>query len=226
VLAASQDKQFELTAAACAAGKDVFLLRPLPFHSPALKDVVQEAARQGRQVQIARETAFALEAGSAIGLAAASGAGITGAEIEAWFQTPEPPDGKPLFNDLLDEVDFAQAVVGGLVERSVTVGGPAILPGCWIDRRLHFKITDQQGIEKWMSINLIATHGSAALKATRTILRGDRGTAELAGLPLPAGNRMDLSAFLSAVRSREAGVGLSLSRTAQLNEQFLEVGKF
>lgn len=225
VLAASQEAQLELTVAACAAGKDVFLLRPLPCDPAEWKTVAEDAARHGRQIQVARETTFALEAGGASGLVASGGGGLTAVEVEAWFQTPQRTDAGALLSDLLDEVDFAQALLGGQVERAVTVGGSAILPGRWTDCRAHFEIADPQGVRSWMAIHLVAARGPAAPKASRVLLRGDRGAAELAGAPLPSGDSVDLGVFLGAVRSRQAGVGLSLSRAAELSQQFLATGQ-
>lgn len=219
VLAASERAQLELASEAFAAGKDVFLLRPLPFDPASWKDVAGEATRRGRQVQVARQTGFALEPGATGGLLSKNGS-LAGAEVEAWFQSPERPDTRALVGDLLDEIDFAQAALGGRVERVVQVGGPGILPGRWIDQRLHFEIVDERGDRRWMGITLIATRGPAA-KASRILVRGDRGAAELAGSPLPPGDPQDLGLFLDAVRNREAGAGLTLSRLGNLTERLI-----
>lgn len=221
VLAASEKAQLQLASEAVEAGKDVFLLRPLPFDPAAWKTVAREAARRGRQVQVARRTGFALEPGAAGGLLSKDGA-LAGAEVEARFQAPERPDARALVGDLLDEIDFVQAALGGRVERVVQVGGSGILPGRWIDQRMHFEIVDEQGVRRWMGITLIATRGPAA-KASRILVRGDRGAAELAGAPLPPGDSLDLEIFLGAVRNREAGAGLSLSRSVELTEKLQEV---
>lgn len=221
VLAASERAQLELASKAIVAGKDVFLLRPLPFEPVAWKEVVGEAARRGRQVQVARGTAFALEP-EAAGSLLSKGGSLAGAELEARFQAPERPNAHVLMGDLLDEIDFAQAALGGRVERMVQVGGPGILPGRWIDQRMHFEIVDEEGVRRWLGITLIATRGPAA-KASRIRVRGDRGTAELAGSHLPPGDPQDLELFLGSVRSRGAGAGLSLSRVVELKEQFLAV---
>ncbi|HEX6901325.1 MAG TPA: Gfo/Idh/MocA family oxidoreductase [Thermoanaerobaculia bacterium] len=221
ILAASEKAQLDLASEAVAAGKDVFLLRPLPFDPSAWKDIASEGARRQRQIQMARKTGFALEPGAAGGLLSKDGA-LAGAEVEARFQSPERPDARALVGDLLDEIDFAQAVLGGRVKRVVQVGGPGILPGRWIDQRMHFEIVDEQGVHRWMGITLIATRGPGA-KASRILVRGDRGAAELAGSPLPPGDPQDLGLFLDAVRSREAGAGLSLSRSVELTEKLQEV---
>jgi predicted dehydrogenase len=216
VLAASEEAQLGLAEQAVAAGKDVFLVRPLPFLPAAWKDVAERAAWQGRQVQVARGTAFALEPGAAGSLLSDQRV-LAGAEVEARFQSPERPDARKLLGELLDEIDFARAALGGQVGRVVKIGGPGILPGRWIDQRLHFEIVDEAGMRRWMGIHLIATRGPAA-KASRIFLRGDRGAAELAGSPLPPGDPQDLGLFLDAVRSREAGAGLSFSRIVDLVE--------
>ena len=218
VLAASDAAQLDLASEAITAGKDVFLLRPLPFDPVSWRDVAREAAGRGRQVQVARQTGFALEPGAAGGLLSKDGS-LAGAEVEARFQSPERPDARALVGDLLDEIDFSQAALGGRVERVVQVGGPGILPGRWIDQRLHFEIVDEQGARRWMGITLIATRGPAA-KASRILVRGDRGAAALAGSPLPPGDPQDLELFLGAVRSRETEAGLSLSRALELAERF------
>ncbi len=185
--------------------------------------MASEGARRGRQIQVARGTGFALEPGAAGGLLSKDGA-LAGAEMEARFQSPERPDIRSLTGDLLDEIDFAQAALGGRVERVVQVGGPGILPGRWIDQRMHFEIVDEKGDRRWMGITLIATRGPAA-KASRILVRGDRGAADLAGSPLPPGDPQDLGLFLDAVRNREAGAGLSLSRVVDLTERFLRASQ-
>lgn len=221
VLAAAKDSQLGLASAALAAGKDVFLLRPLPFDTHAWKRVSKEAVRHGRQVQVARRTAFALGPGEANGLLSKDGA-LAGVEVEARFQSPERPGSRALLGELLDEIDFAQAALGGRVERVVPVGGAGILPGRWIDQRVHFETVNEAGGRRWLGITLIATRGPAA-KASHILVRGDRGTAGLLGSPLPAGHPHDLELFLGAVRKRDVGAGLSLSRLVELTETLEEI---
>lgn len=216
VLATPAAAQIELAAAACAAGKDVFLLRPLPWEPGALRTVVEEAERRGRQVQVARSTGFALAPGAAGSLA---GSRLWGAEITARFQSPERPVAAALTAELIDELDFAEALLGGRVERAVKVGGPGILPGRFLDQRLHFEMADEQGGRRFLEIAMIASQGPAVPKESRISLRGERGAAQLAGSPLPPADPLDLNAFFDAVRSRQAGAGLSLQRVVEIRSR-------
>lgn len=216
VLATPAAAQLKLAAAACAAGKDVFLLRPLPWEPGALRPVVAEAERHGRQVQVARATGFALAPGAAGGLA---GSHLWGAEITARFQSPERPDSAALTAELIDELDFAEALLGGRVERVVKVGGPGIFPGRFIDQRLHFEMTDGDGERRFLEIAMIAVRGPAAPKSSQILVRGARGATQLAGSPLPPADPLDLDAFFDAVRNRQAGAGLSLQRVLELTKK-------
>jgi hypothetical protein len=225
VLAVSAGAQLELAAAACAAGKDVFLQRPVPFDLAGLGLLNEEATKRGRQVQVARATGFVLEPGAAGRLVATDGAGLAGAEVRARFQTPERPDAQALLAELLDEMDFAQALLTGRVNRLFKVGGPGILPGRWIDQRLQFEVTDGDGARRPLGIAMIARRGDPAPKESQIILGGAQGAARLEGSPLPAGDPLDLGAFLAAVRTRKAGVGLPLSRLLDLSESLSITGR-
>jgi hypothetical protein len=213
VLATPTEAQLELAAAACAAGKDVFLLRPLPWEPGALRPVAEEAERRGRQVQVARATGFALAPGMAGGLA---GSHLSGAEIMARFQSPERPDPAALTAELIDELDFAEALLGGRMERAFKVGGLGILPGRFVDQRLCFERRDDGGERRFLEIAMIASRGPAVPKESWISLRGERGAAQLAGAPLPPADPLDLGVFFDAVRSRQAGAGLSLQRALEL----------
>lgn len=216
VLAAPAGAQLELAAAACAAGKDVFLLRPLPLDLRALRSVNDEAARHGRQAQVARATGLALEPGAAGRLVATPGVGLARAEVQARFQTPERPEAKALLAELLDEIDFAQTLLGGRVERSFTVGGPGLLPGRWIDQRIQMELAEKDGARRWLGIHLVAVRGQAVPKVSGVFFQGKRGTAALASSPLLPGDPLDFGLFLNTVRNREVGAGLSLSRLTEL----------
>jgi predicted dehydrogenase len=218
VLAAASCQQLELAAAACSAGKDVLLLRPLPFDLEALGALAKVAAQRRRQVQVTRATTFALGPGATGGLVAPAGEKMDGVDVEAHFQLPERPDAEGLLAELIDEMDFAQALVGGRLERSLSVGGPGLLPGRWIDRRVQFEMSDEHGVRRWIGMTLLAARGAAGPKASRIQVRGGRGAAQLVGSPSPAGDPLDLGAFLDTVRNRRAGAGLSLSRYMELTK--------
>jgi predicted dehydrogenase len=222
VLAVPSSAQLELAAAACRAGKDVFLLRPLPCDPEGMREVTQEAAKHRRQVQVARATGFALQSAVAGGLVAAGGRDIEAAEVRAVFQSPARPDSGALQPELLDEIDFAHSLLAGRTVRVLQVGGPGILPGCWLDQRLQVELLDEHGSRRWLGITMIAVQGPEVRKESQVVLQGSRGTAELASSPLEAGNPNDLAAFVDAVRNRENRVGLSLSRYLMLAEVFPE----
>jgi len=218
VLAASSRDQIALATAACRAGKDVFLLRPLPVYREALRCLAEVAAEGHRQVHIARATAFSLDPTAAQNLIAPDGAGLSRGEVHVRFMAPEQPDAGALLAELIDEVDFAQALLGGQVVRSLSAGGPGVVPGRWIDQRLSLDLVDDRGGRRGLTVALIAGHGVTAQKSTRVFVRGTRGAAQLSGTHLPAGDPNDLRLFLAAVRSRGVGPGLSVARLQEIME--------
>jgi predicted dehydrogenase len=218
LLAVPVGEQIELAAAACDAGKDVLLFRPLSPDRGELRRLNEVAARHRRQVHVARATSFGLEPGSAHALLGTESGESGMARVQARFQLPKPPDADALFVELIDELDFAQAWLGGIPSRLHTAGGPGLQPGLWLDHRLLLELTGERGPRRWLDVALTASCGPEAPKDSQIVLTGGRGAARLAGSPLPAGNLLDLTAFLAAVRSRGAGVGLSLPRVLQLVE--------
>jgi hypothetical protein len=81
---------------------------------------------------------------------------------------------------------------------------------------------DDQGERRWLGITLVAKGDAEAPKVTRILLRGTRGVAHLANMPIAAGDARDLQLFLRAVRHRGDGPGLSAARLLMLAEQFLD----
>jgi predicted dehydrogenase len=220
VLAVPAAAQLGLAAAACAAGKDVFLLRPLPCDLAGMREVVEGAAGHRRQVQVARATGFALPPGATGGLVAGGGT-VAAVEVRSRFESPVRPSTERLRAELLDEIDFGHTVLGGRIGRVLQVGGPGNLPGRWLDQRLRVELEDKTGGRRWLGITTIAVQGPAARKDSHLLVQGTRGTAQLAGFPLPPGSPLDLAAFVAAVRNRASGVGFSLSRYLALTEGVL-----
>jgi predicted dehydrogenase len=199
----------------------VLLLRPFAVDTTALRRLATLAARHSVQFHLARTSRFALGHGAARGLVAAGGAGASSAMVETRLQSPRPLAAPELLHDLLDEADFASAVLGGEVVRALAAGGSRCLPGRWMDRRMYLELDGENGVRRGLTLALTVERGPAAAKASQILVRGSRGSASLAALPVAGCDPLDLDAFLAAVRCRQPGPGLTLQRLLNLTDRVL-----
>jgi hypothetical protein len=221
VLAAGADSQLPLAAAACAAGKRALVLQPVPVDPLSWRAAASAATQRQRQLQVGRATAFALAAGGAQALVKAGAAGLEGAEIRVLLTAPAAPSGPTRAAELLDEIDFGQALLGGTVVRHLAVGGPGVVPGRAFDRLWRFDLVDDRGARRGLGLHLTCARGPRAPKRTQIVLRGPGGAAALTGAPLEGGPWQDLRLFLSSLDGAAVGdPGLSAARLADLAAQF------
>jgi hypothetical protein len=221
VLAAAPAEQMALAAAACKAGKDVFLLRRLPLDVAGLRPLALLAERQAVQVHVARATRYALARSAACQRVGAAADPPWSARVETRLRSPGPLGAADLMAELVEEADFAEAMLGGEVVRAIALGGAGCLPGRWLERRLHLDLADESGARRTLSLLLTVERGAAAGKMSRLAIRGNRGTVSLAAVPVAPFDPLDLEAFLAAARSREPGPGLTLRRLLHLSERIL-----
>ncbi len=219
VLAAAGAEQLALALAAAETGKHVLLLRPWPLDSTSLRELAARAGLRHVQVHVARAHRFAL-ASQATRAVVGTGHGAGSAVVQTRLRSPRLPEAAELLHELVDEADFAEAVLGGTIVRSLAVGGPGCLPGRWMDRRLHLDLEGQDGRRRALTLALTADRGApgqASAKESRIVVRGSRGAAHLAAVPVAGCDPLDLRAFLSAVRSGQPGPGLTLPRLLHLH---------
>lgn len=216
ILAAAPADQLALAAAACAAGRDVLLVPPIAFAPAAVKVLESAASKYQRQVHVARTTAFALDGGRAAGLRGEQFGSFVSADLVAHVAVDEHLPGEMLLTSLIDEVDFAGALLGGQVVQTLRVGLPSPGLGRLADARLQLRLLNEEGHRRQLTIAALAHSVGVPAKRSRVVLTGPRGALSLAGIPITAPDASDLVLFFEAVRNRHDRAALSLPRLLEV----------
>jgi len=201
------------------------VLRPLGLDSAALQSLAALAERRRLTVHVARSWRYLLGGGPVRSLTALGAGGAVGALVQTRLQSPVRPRAAELAQELLDEADFVESLLGGTIVRAVAVDGSGCLPGRWLDRRLHLELAGaadcRSGERRSLAFSVVADRGAVAAKAGQIVVRGGRGSAHLAAVPVAGCDALDLQVFLSAVRYRHSGPALTLSRLVHLLDTVL-----
>lgn len=207
VLATPTELQLPLAQAACEAGKDILLLRPLPFKAAPLRELAENVTKNGRRVDVCRERLAVLAPASASALAALSPDQIEAIDLHAQFELPAPLPLQELLSQLVDEVEFGLSLLGGTpVIRRFELGGTFSRPGTFADYQLHLESRSQNAIRS-LTLKLLARPGHSAVKASQMMLAGNRGRVNLGWRPTPSGNLPDLELFTSPFPAAALGLG-------------------
>lgn len=211
VVALPSAQQIEIALQACSAGKDVFLMRPLPEDAGALRELEGVAQSLGRRVQIGRETVANLSPESARRLE--GGLVVDRVHVYAEITSPRPLDRSALVAQLVDELDFGLSVLGGEVRRRLALGGAGCRPESLFDARIHFEL-ERLGGPGALDVSFTARRGARSEKRSRILVASAGGTVETGTRPNEKGAPEDLAVFLDGREGEERAMspGLLASR--------------
>lgn len=211
VVGVAGSQGIELARQACAAGKDVFLLRPLE-HEGELQLLARDAERAGRVVHLSRRSAIPLDRARSLALIADRAADVRRVEVHAEVE-PHSRSAAARLDPLLDDLDFARQIVGEDLGLVFDLAGEAIAPGTRpVRQRMYRTVTGGRRRELLVRETAVARRRDAG--ESRIILAGPRGLAELRGQA--ANLAADLAHFLATRGEAERQGGLALSRALRL----------
>jgi hypothetical protein len=213
VLAVPAVSQLSLAGEACKAGKDVLLLRPLPFAAAPLRELAAIANANGRRVEICRQRIANLGPTSAAALVsdATGEPEVDAVIVESRLTLPAPLPIEDLLSQLVDEVELGFTLLGPTeLERRFELGGTSPQRNVLADYQLHF---ESRGLEhrRSLTIKILARSGEDG-GSSRILLAGRRGRAESLFQANPVGASQDLELFTGSA----AGAGFDPGTYARI----------
>lgn len=205
-------KGLALARQACAAGKDVFLLRPLETEMGGLKSLADEAERYGRVVHLSRRSAIPLDQARSLALIAERASDVCRVEIHAEVDLLAG-NSKARLDPLLDDLDFAGQIMGADLQLVFDLAGEAIAPGARPVRQRLYR-TPKGSRRRELLVRETTVAHRREKGGSRILLVGPRGLVELHGQG--ADLVSDVARFLATRDESERQGGLALSRALQL----------